>query len=307
MPAWRRRQSSVMLWWSASSPSAPVGGSTEARWGKKRSVCVCKCALFQGAGMGDLRFLKNVKGHFGECALVCEWRRSQERMKEKGSKATSGSYRESGKREEESDTFQEGKRKKGEEEREKDSSVPSWRRREFWAGVSCRQLPPFTPLISTVTWHTALSTQRDRNTQTDRQTEPRRTGTPLQSGVWLTTCISNCRGYTESIPGLCGFSNKGISSLKCSIFHGWWFFACAPSKLSRNTALNSTKTRDITDIFSHWKRREYTRSTLSIHSLLKHYETEKKHISYSNFKTSAATIIWIIVLPLILFMKYQKT
>lgn len=168
MPAWRHRQSSVMLWWSASSPSAPVGGSTEARWGKKRSICVYKCALFQGAGMGDLRFLKDVKGHFGECALLCEWRRSQERMKEKGSKATSGSYRESGKREEESDTFQEGKRKKGEEEREKDSSVPSWRRREFWAGVSCRQLPPFTPLISTVTWHTALSTQRDRNRQTDR-------------------------------------------------------------------------------------------------------------------------------------------
>lgn len=91
----------------------------------------------------------------------------------------------------------------------------------------------------------------------------------------MTTCISNCRGYTESIPGLCGFSNKGISSLKFSIFHGWWFCACAPSKLSRNTALNSTKTRDVTDIFSHRKRRECTRSMLSIHSLLKHYETEK--------------------------------
>lgn len=52
-------------------------------------------------------------------------------MKEKGSEGISGSYRASWKIEEESDTFQGGKRKKREEEREKDSSVPSWRRREF--------------------------------------------------------------------------------------------------------------------------------------------------------------------------------
>lgn len=53
-------------------------------------------------------------------------------MKEKGSKGSSGSYRQDGKIEEESDTFQGGgEEKKREEEREKDSSVPSWRRREF--------------------------------------------------------------------------------------------------------------------------------------------------------------------------------
>lgn len=52
-------------------------------------------------------------------------------MKEKGSLDTSGSYRESGKIEEKSDTFKEQKRKKREEKREKDSSVPSCRRREF--------------------------------------------------------------------------------------------------------------------------------------------------------------------------------
>lgn len=52
-------------------------------------------------------------------------------MKEKRRKGSSGSYRGSGKLEEESDTFQGGKRKRREEEREKDSSVPSWSRREF--------------------------------------------------------------------------------------------------------------------------------------------------------------------------------
>lgn len=33
-----------MLWWSASSPLAPVGGSMEAQLGKKRSICVFNCA-----------------------------------------------------------------------------------------------------------------------------------------------------------------------------------------------------------------------------------------------------------------------
>lgn len=32
-----------MLWWSASFPSAPAGGSMEAQWGKKRTICVCNC------------------------------------------------------------------------------------------------------------------------------------------------------------------------------------------------------------------------------------------------------------------------
>lgn len=98
------------------------------------------------------------------CVLLCVWRRLREWMKERGSRGSSGSWRESGKIEEESDTFQGGKRKSREEEREKDSSVPSWRTREFRAVVSCRQLPPFTPLISTVTWHTAFSTQRQGHT-----------------------------------------------------------------------------------------------------------------------------------------------
>lgn len=38
-PAWHRRRSSVTPWPSASSLSAPVGGSTEAPWGKKPGVC----------------------------------------------------------------------------------------------------------------------------------------------------------------------------------------------------------------------------------------------------------------------------
>ena len=120
-PAWRPRQSSVTLWWSASSPSAPVGGSTEARWGKKRKkhsciqVCIVPGRMYGRPEISKKKKKKKkeVKGHFGECApLLCEWRRSQGRMKERGSEATSGNYRESGKREEESDTFQEGKRKK---------------------------------------------------------------------------------------------------------------------------------------------------------------------------------------------------
>lgn len=172
MPAWRRRQSSVMLWWSASSPSAPVGGSTEARWGKKRSICVYKCALFQGAGMGDLRFLKDVKGHFGECALLCEWRRSQERMKEKGSKATSGSYRESGKREEESDTFQEGKRKKG-RGREGERLLCSLLEEE---GILSRGVMSTTASIYTSHLHSNMthsSQHPERQKQTDRQRQSR--------------------------------------------------------------------------------------------------------------------------------------
>lgn len=53
--------------------------------------------------------------------------------------------------EDESDTFQGGKRKRRGEERQKDSSVLSWRTREFRARVSCRLLPPPTAAISRAT------------------------------------------------------------------------------------------------------------------------------------------------------------
>lgn len=54
-----------MLWWSASSPHAPVGGSTEAQWGKERRIeGVCR---FKGH-VGRLE----VKGHLGVCMHLCE-------------------------------------------------------------------------------------------------------------------------------------------------------------------------------------------------------------------------------------------
>lgn len=66
-----------MLWWSASSPRAPVGGSTEAQWGKRRNVCVRNCArlcmrvfIVLRRMQGDLRFLKMSKVIL-VCALLC--------------------------------------------------------------------------------------------------------------------------------------------------------------------------------------------------------------------------------------------
>lgn len=62
--------------------------------------------------------------------------------------------------------FRRGWREKRVDEIEKDSSVSSWRWRKFWAGVSCRQLYPFAPLISMVIWRTIQ--QPERREQTDR-------------------------------------------------------------------------------------------------------------------------------------------
>lgn len=76
MPVWHHQLSFVMLWWSASSPSAPVAGSMVAQLGKKISVCVSKCLrmkvfIVSRAHVGRLEISKDVKGHFGECPSVC--------------------------------------------------------------------------------------------------------------------------------------------------------------------------------------------------------------------------------------------
>lgn len=63
-PAWHHRPSSVRLWSSASSPPAPVGGCTEAQWGKK---CVCELRPLFQTHTGECGIFGDVKGHLGKC------------------------------------------------------------------------------------------------------------------------------------------------------------------------------------------------------------------------------------------------
>ncbi len=76
MPAWHHQQSSVMPWWSASSPTAPVVGSMAAQWGKKTCIFVLWLFVHEGClcfkeHEGRLEVSEDVKGHFGECSSVC--------------------------------------------------------------------------------------------------------------------------------------------------------------------------------------------------------------------------------------------
>lgn len=89
-------------------------------------------------------FRGDVRGHYGVCVRDGGFGNGWKREEVKKASGEIEEWHISGGKE---------KKQREEAEREKDSSVSSWRRREFWDGVSCRQLPPFTPLISTATTH----------------------------------------------------------------------------------------------------------------------------------------------------------
>lgn len=181
-PGWHQHRSSVMLWLSASSPYARVGGYTAAQWGRK------------------LVILLGVKGHFGVDDGRNGWNRKKRQRRIM---------------EDESGTFQEGKRKSREGERLlcsflEEEGIQSW-------GVMST-----TASIYTSHLHGNMTHSFQTGGEAELSGAWRKAGTPLMSGVWLSNLVTSWFMWVHTmwlqVPAVWHYMNGGVMVVGFNIF-----------------------------------------------------------------------------------------